>query len=86
MSSLDAYYTDLVVAFVVRLGLFLGILATIAIVLSGCARDNPQDILPSMSADSQPITADGETDLTRNQQPHRGCDEKSDSSLRKPLR
>jgi hypothetical protein len=84
MKLSDAYYADLVLAFHVRLWLYGGILAVLAIILSGCTGDRPQNILPSMSADSQPL-AEGEGDQTRNQIPHRGCDEKSDSALKKPL-
>lgn len=85
MSIRDGYYTDLWIAFVLRSGLFCGILAILAIVLSGCSRSGPQDILPSMSAVTDPIVGQGEDSQTRNQLPHRGCDEKSDSSLKKPL-
>jgi len=84
MNNHGLYYADLTVSWVVRFGLYLGILAIIAIILSGCNRNAPQDILPSMSSERQQL-ADGDGDQTRNQIPHRGCDEKSDSSLKKPL-
>jgi hypothetical protein len=84
MNDHGLYYADLSVAWVVRLGLYLGIMAIFAIILSGCNRGAPQDILPSMSSERQQL-ADGDGDQTRNHEPHRGCDEKSDSSLKKPL-
>ncbi len=84
MNSSDDYYKDLTISWVVRIGLYLGGVAVLAMVLSGCGRSNPQDILPSMSSLSSPLES-GETDQTRNRLPHRGCDEKSDSSLSKPL-
>nr|QDH89010.1 MAG: hypothetical protein H2Bulk353598_000002 [Leviviridae sp.] len=85
MSSSDAYYADLVLSWVVRCWLYAGVLAVLAIGLSGCSRSGPQDILPSMSSDRSQLAESGETDQTRNRLPHRGCDEKSDSSLAKPL-
>lgn len=85
MSIRDGYYSDLLVAFVLRSGLFLGIVAILAMVLSGCSRSGPQDILPSMPAVNPQIAEGGEDSQTRNQIPQRGCDEKSDSSLKRPL-
>ena len=84
MNDHEIYYADLTVSWVVRIGLYLGILAILATILSGCNRGAPQDILPSMSSERQQL-ADGDGDQTRNQIPNKGCDEKSDSSLRKPL-
>lgn len=84
MNSSDAYYADLVLSVVVRIWLYLGVLAVLAFVMLGCTRSDPQDILPNMSSDRQQLV-DGEGDQTRNRLPHRGCDEKSDSSLKKPL-
>jgi hypothetical protein len=80
----ELYYMDLTVAWVVRIGLYLSVLAILAMVVFGCSRSAPQDILPSMSSERQQL-ADGDGDQTRNQIPQRGCDEKSDSSLKKPL-
>jgi hypothetical protein len=84
MNDHGLYYADLTVAWVVRLGLYLGTMAILAIVLSGCNRADPQNILPSMSSERLSLTG-GDGDQTRNQQPQRGCDEKSDSSLKRPL-
>ena len=84
MNDRGLYYADLTVAWVVRFWLYTGILAIFAIILSGCNRGAPQDILPSMSSERQQL-ADGDGDQTRNHLPDRGCDEKSDSSLKKPL-
>jgi len=84
MSNHDGYAKDLFLASLLRWWLFLGILAILAIA-SGCSPlPNAKDILPSMSTDSGSLSR-GETNQTRNQLPQRGCDEKSDSSLTKPL-
>jgi hypothetical protein len=85
MSIRDGYYQDLWIAFVLRTGLFLSVMAILAMVVSGCSRSGPQDILPSMPAVNPQIAEGGEDSQTRNQIPQRGCDEKSDSSLKKPL-
>jgi hypothetical protein len=84
MSNRDGYYLDLFVASLLRGGLLLGILAVMAM-MSGCSPfPSAKDVLPKMSSDALSFQG-GETDQTRNQLPQRGCDEKSDSSLRGPV-
>jgi|SwirhirootsSR2_FD_contig_123_34657_length_1389_multi_29_in_2_out_2_2 hypothetical protein len=84
MSKWDGYRLDLVLAFVLRGGLLCGILAIMAMI-SGCSPfSKPTDILPSMSGSALSLRADQENQ-TRSHIPQRGCDEKSDSSLTKPL-
>lgn len=84
MSTYDSYYRGAVVAWLLRIGLYGGIMAISAIVLSGCSVPKPLNILPSMSADADISRREGHQ--TRNDEPHSGgCHEKSDSSLRKPL-
>jgi hypothetical protein len=85
MHRYDSYYRGLVVASVLRFGLFTGLMAILAI-MSGCSVpwSNPRNILPSMSADADVNRREG--DQTRNHVPPcGGNDEKSDRSLRKPL-
>lgn len=85
MSTRDSYYLDLCVATLLRGGMFLFILAIMAM-MAGCSPfPSAKDILPKISSDVLPFQ-DGSADQTRNQLPQRGCDEKSDSSLREPLR
>lgn len=85
MQSSDAYRTDLVLAWVFRVGLYCGIMVIFAIILSSCGPRGPTDILPSMSADSRPVRpVEKRLDSESTTQPM-GCDEKSDSSLKRPL-
>jgi len=84
MSNRDGYYLDLCVAALLRGGMVLGILAVMAM-MSGCSPfPTAKDILPKMSSDALSFQG-GEGDQTRNQLPQRGCDEKSDSSLSRPI-
>jgi len=83
MSTRDGYYLDLLVAALLRGWLFIGLLAILAII-PACSYPSAKDILPSMSSDPRSLTG-GSSDQTRNHMPQRGCDEKSDSSLTKPL-
>jgi hypothetical protein len=86
MNSSDGYRQDLFLAFLFRVGLFCGMLAVIAIILLGCSRSGPEDVLPSTSAARPLFLGPGEASQTRSQLPYnKECDEKSDSSLRKPL-
>jgi len=69
--------------------LYIIILAFFAVLVS-LSGDNKTKSLMSLSkrikvAASQKIVSEGEGDQTRNRIPHRGNDEKSDSSLKKPL-
>ncbi len=84
MSNRDGYYQDLFLAFLLRGWMCLGLMAIFAMCLGACSPPTAKDILPSMSSDSLSLKG-GETDETRSHIPQRGCDEKSDSSLRKPL-
>lgn len=84
MPSNDAYTSDLLVAWLFRLGLLCGLLAIMALTFAACSVPTPTDILQKMSANAR-ITG-GEGTQTRNDEPPSGgCHEKSDSSLRKPL-
>ncbi len=83
MSSRGSYDTDIAVSVVCRVAIFVSIVA-IAIMISGCQRSGTLGMLLCISADNQQIYAGGATDQTRNQLPQRGCDEKSDSSLKQP--
>nr|QDH90332.1 MAG: hypothetical protein H2RhizoL4914350_000002 [Leviviridae sp.] len=89
MSRHSAYHSDIVLAFLIRLWLILGILAISAIVLAGCSGSRTQDdVFPRKKEDTSSGTqqlAEGEGNQTRNHQPQRGCDEKSDSALTRPL-
>lgn len=76
MTTRDAYMADLVLSGVLRLGLYGGILAILAIVLSGCSISEPLDLLSGRPKVPQSLTG-GDAAGTRNQQPHGGCDEKS---------
>jgi len=85
MQSSDAYRTDLVLAWVFRVGLYCGTLAILTLVLISCSPRGSTDILPSMSADSRPVRpVEKRLDSESTTQPL-GCDEKSDSSLKRPL-
>lgn len=84
MPTNDSYYRGLVVASVLRVGLYVGVLAILAIMSACSPLPKVQSILPSMSADADVNRRDG--DQTRNDEPHSGgCHEKSDRSLGKPL-
>lgn len=84
MPTYDSYYTGLVVAWLLRCGLYGGLLAIMAISFAGCSVPKPTDILPRMSASTDISQREGTQ--TRNDEPQSGgCHEKSDSSLRKPL-
>lgn len=85
MTNRDAYYLDIVVASVLRIGLLFGVLAIMAIVTSGCSPSRPLDLSFDKSNDNRQFSADGSNDQTRSHIPQRGCDEKSDSSLKRPL-
>jgi len=91
MNSSDDYYTDLSISWLVRLGMLIGIVAILAIVLSGCSRDGSTSVLPfnKVASDTErpPLSLGaGEAGLTRNELPYnKECHEKSDSSLTKTL-
>lgn len=76
MTTRDAYMADIMVGVVVRIGMYCGILAILAIVLSGCSISEPLDLLSGRPKVPQSLTG-GDAAGTRNQQPHGGCDEKS---------
>ena len=84
MTNWDGYTLDWILANLFRVGMFCGVLAIMAMT-SGCSPfSKPTDILPSMSGGALSLRADSE-DQTRSHIPQRGCDEKSDSSLKRPL-
>lgn len=84
MHNDGSYYTDFVVAFLLRLGIVCGLLAIMAM-MSGCSPfGSAKEILPKFSADADISQREG--NQTRNYNPNNGgCNEKSDSSLRGPL-
>lgn len=84
MTTRDAYMADLVLSGVLRLGMYGGILAILAIVLSGCSKDGPQDLLSGRPAVRESLTH-GDAAETRNRQPHGGCDEKSGTTPTWPM-
>jgi hypothetical protein len=84
MKPTDGYYSDLLLASLLRLGLFLGILSIIAVVSSGCSRDENRDVSPFGKLAARDPLDLGEAAQTRNRLPQGGCDEKSDSSLTGP--
>lgn len=84
MPFLDSYRSGLVLAWMLRIGLYVGVLAILAITFTGCSVPKPSDILPKISADT--AISSGEGNRTRNDEPQSGgCHEKSDYSPRKPL-
>lgn len=84
MKTRDAYMADFVVACVVRLWLYGGLLAILAIMLSACTVGGPQDLLSNRPAVKSPL-GDDQGYGTRNRQPQGGCDEKSGTTPNKPL-
>lgn len=79
----DSYYTGLLVASLLRCGIYVGLVAILAMTAACSPFPTAKSILPSMSADADVSRREG--DQTRNHEPLGGCDEKSDRSLRKPL-
>jgi hypothetical protein len=75
MSIRDGYYTDLALANLLRLGILLMILGLGALIMTGCsgAGDKPQAVGLAVKGSYTPGTAD----VTRNQVPQGGIDEKS---------
>lgn len=86
MGSRGHYDTDIVVSLLVRVLLYFAIMAVIPFMVAGCAKDGPTGgrLNATTSAEYQQFPAGGSSDQTRNLQPQRGADEKSDSSLTKP--
>lgn len=84
MRPYDTYRMELLVAFLVRVGLYGGIVAILAMILTNCSPFSTSDVLKSPLP---PLAImPGEESRTRNPiPPSGGCDEKSDSSLRRPL-
>jgi hypothetical protein len=86
MPTNGAYYAGLLVAWLVRLGLYAGIVVIFATALAGCNPLRPTDILPSMPAKPPLVIGEERETSARNDSPQSGgCHEKSDLSLRKPL-
>lgn len=84
MPTNDSYYRGLVVASLLRVGMYVGLMAIFAMTVSCSPSINPKNILPSMSADADISRREG--DQTRNHEPQSGgCDEKSDRALGRPL-
>lgn len=79
MKTRDAYMADIVVACVARIGLYGGLLAILAIMLSACTVSGPQDLLSGRPVVKSPL-GDEQQNGTRNRQPQGGCDEKSGST------
>lgn len=84
MKSRDAYMADFVLACVFRFGLYGGLLAICAIMLTNCTYSGPQDLLSGRPAVKSPL-GDEQEYGTRNRQPHGGCDEKSGTTPIQPL-
>jgi hypothetical protein len=86
MRPYDTYRMELLVAFLVRVGLYGGIVAILATLIAGCSPTSPKDVIPSgMSLPPLAIMPEVES-RTRNDIPQDGgCHEKSDSSSRRPL-
>lgn len=84
MRPYDTYRMELLVAFLVRVGLYGGIVAVLAMILANCSPPSAGDMLKGISP---PLAiTPGDESRTRNPiPPSGGCDEKSDSSLRRPL-
>lgn len=84
MRPYDTYRMELLVAFLVRVGLYGGIVAILAMILANCSPPSAGDMLKGISP---PLAImPGDESKTRNDKPHDGgCHEKSDSSLRRPL-
>jgi len=90
MKSHGSYHLDLFIAAAFRLCFLLSLLAIVAL-MSACGTDstgNPRSFSLNgrVSADTRPISASGDTSVTRSPLPQRGVDEKSDSSLSQPSR
>lgn len=86
MSKLrDAYHADLVFAFVVRLGIWGGLVAILATMLAACSVTAPQDLLANRPAVVKSPLGDDQEAETRNRQPQGGCDEKSGYTPTLPL-
>lgn len=84
MSKWDEAAIDALLAYLLRFGLCAGIVAILALITACSPFPTAKDVLPSMSGGALSFRADQENQ-TRSQIPQRGCDEKSDSSLTKPL-
>lgn len=87
MRPYDTYRMELLVAFLVRVGLYGGIVAVLAIMFAACSPISPGSIFPSTEKILPPLAlAPVDESGTRNGIPQDGgCHEKSDSSLRRPL-
>lgn len=85
MKPSHAYYADITLAWLLRLGLLLGFVVISATYLSGCSRSGQQDILPSLSSDGGKLGPPDRLSDSESNTYSKGCDEKSDSSLKRPL-
>lgn len=84
MQNRDEYFTGLVVAFLLRFGMLCGLLAIMAMMSACSPTTKAVEALKEFSADADISRREG--NQTRNYiPPDGGCNEKSDSSLRKPL-
>lgn len=88
MDRHSSYHTDLLVAWVLRIGLLSGVLACLA--MTSCTirgESTSEGRLPPLALAPE-ITQEGSLAGTRNDTPPNdgGCHEKSDSSLREPLK
>lgn len=84
MKPRDDYLLELLVACVVRYGLYCGSICLLAFALVGCTVGGPQDLLSGRPVVNSPL-GDDRADRTRNQQPQGGCDEKSGTTPTEPL-
>lgn len=82
MGNRSGYYTDLYIAFLLRLMLFLGMGAIMALILGGCA----DSVIRSHAVDLavKGTYVPGNAVETRNQIPQGGTDEKSGSTPATP--
>lgn len=79
----DAYRSDLRIAFLCRAVIALGMLSILASMLGACSAD--QDRSRALDLAVKGSYTPGEGNLTRNQPPQGGIDEKSGSTPTKPM-
>jgi len=88
MSSSNFQYSGFLSDADLRFILYILTIAFFAILVAICSPGRVRDIMRLSSrvlpVATLPISEEGSSDQTRNLLPHRGTDEKSDSSLTKP--
>ena len=86
MDPRSSYYGDLLVAWMLRIGLLCGVLAILAMTACSMPLDSSISDRISGIAARPPIGVGEKEARTRNDTPQQGgCHEKSDSSLKEPL-